>query len=50
MTDKEKNFNFIDKNEMTLEQERVAWRNKHPKPWYLRPQLTNGKRNKQQTN
>jgi hypothetical protein len=39
MNNEENKFDFIDKNEKSLVEERVAWQSEHPKPWYLRPQL-----------
>ena len=50
MTDKENEFNIVDKNEMTLVQERIAWQTEHPKPWYLKQQTKLNKYSRQQTN
>ena len=49
MTNKENNvvFDTIDKQEMTLVQERVAWQAQHPKPWYLKQQQKQNKYYKQ---
>ena len=50
MNIKENNFDFIDKKEKSLAEERIAWQAQHPKPWYLKQQTKLNKYSRQQTN
>lgn len=47
MAKNEEEFDVVDKQEMTLVQERIAWQTEHPKPWYLKQQQKQNKYYKQ---